>query len=216
MHKKTNTIIILVISISVIYAIIRYHIFNGVPLSYIIDVLNKGIALAAILLIALSLSIGPLARRFPNKFGRIEIGKRLFGLWGFTLSFFHTLISLLILKPNHYKIFYSFLKMNVLGEFVLISGFISLLLIGLAFITSFPHLFPFSQKSFRLTQFAGYIGCVVAGLHVFPIGVNQWTQISSWPGNMVPITFISFFAVIITVILRTQSSLMPLFQKEKS
>ncbi len=216
MHQKTYKIIIWITLISVIYAIIRYHGFKGIPIAYFIDVFNKGISLAAILLIALSLSIGPLGRRFPKKFGRIEMGKRLFGLWGFTLSFFHSLISLLIFKPDHFKKFFSFLKMNGLGEFVLITGFISLILIGAAFITSFPQLYPFSRKSFHITQFAGYIGCVVAGLHVFPIGVNQWPQISSWPGNLIPITFISFFSVIITIVLRTLSSFKPSFQKGKS
>jgi len=216
MHKKTYKIIIWLTLISVIYAIIRYHGFKGVPIAYFIDVFNKGIALAAILLIALSLSIGPLGRRFPKKFGQLDRGKRLFGIWGFILSFFHTLLSLLYFQPNHYAKFFSFLKINALGEYILMTGFISLILVGAAFITSFPLIYPFTRKTFFLSQFAGYIGCIFAGLHVFPIGINHWFSISSWPGYMMPITFISFISVIITVLFRTFSTFLTSYQKGNS
>lgn len=215
MHKKTNTFIIWVTLLSVVYAIVRYHLFKGFPFSQFIDIFNKGISLAGIILIGLSLSLGPLSRRFPSPFRRLEPGKRLFGIWGFILAFIHSLLSLLIFDPNHYEILFSFLSVNSLGEYVMVTGFISLLLIGAAFLTSFPLLYSFRLKTFTITQFAGYIGCIVAGLHVFPIGVNGWTNLSTWPGNLVPITLISFIVVLVTVILRTFSTFLPSYRKGK-
>lgn len=216
MQDKSNKIIIWATVLSVLYAIIRYHIFKDVPLIFILKVSNKGISLASILLIAISLSIGPLSRKFPSIFSSIEQGKRLFGLWGFTLAFFHSLLSLLLLKPSQYASFFSFLTLNGLGEYVLVTGFISLFLLAAAFTTSFPHLYSISRRTFQITQFAGYIGCVVAGLHVVPIGINNWHKLSTWPGYLFPITLLSFLLVLITVILRTSSTFLPQVKKRNS
>lgn len=202
MNKKSLKIIIWTVVFSVTYAIIRYHFFKGLNFSLFIVVFNKGISLASILLISFSFTVGPLARQFPNRIKQFKSGKRLYGLWGFALAFFHTLISLLIFNPNYYSQFFSIIKINIIGEFILVTGFLSLLLIGMAFITSFPKLYPFSLKIFSLSQFAGFIGLVFGGLHVFPIGVNNWGHPKTWPGYLFPITLISFLAVLVTIYCR--------------
>ena len=53
--------------------------------------------MAAILLISLALSVGPLSRQFPDKYNSLLMRKRLFGLWGFVFSFIHSMVSSLLL-----------------------------------------------------------------------------------------------------------------------
>ena len=140
MNVKQKTVIGWTADLSIVYAITRYHFFKGVPFQqFFPEILNKGLSLAAILLISLSLSVGPLSRQFPDKFNNLLLGKRLFGLWGFVFAFLHSLVSIHIYKPDHYPKFFSLEHLNVLGKFVLYFGVVSLILLSIAFMVSFPE-----------------------------------------------------------------------------
>jgi|LWDU01.1.fsa_nt_gi DMSO/TMAO reductase YedYZ heme-binding membrane subunit len=203
MNKKSSTLIIWTAVLSLVYAIIRYHYFNGLSFSLFIVVLNKGISLGSILLISFSFAVGPLARNFPNTFNHLISGKRSYGIWGFGLAFIHSLISLLIFNTKYFIQFFILKELNIVGNFVLITGILSLILIAAAFFTSFPKVFKFKQSLFSLSQNAGFVGLIICGIHVFPIGINGWTHPNSWPGYLMPITLISFLAVLFTIYCRT-------------
>ncbi len=139
MNVKQKTVIGWTAGLSIVYAITRYHFFKGVPFQqFFPEILNKGLSLAAILLISLSLSVGPLSRQFPDKFNNLLLIKRLFGLWGFVFAFLHSLVSIHFYKPDHYPKFFSLEHLNVLGKFVLYFGVVSLILLSIAFMVSFP------------------------------------------------------------------------------
>jgi hypothetical protein len=203
MNRKPTILIIWTIVLSLVYSIIRYHYFKELNVSFYLVVFNKGISLGSILLISFSFIVGPLAKNYPIAFKKFTLGKRLYGIWGFGLAFLHSLISLLILEPKYLNQFFVLDELNIVGDFILITGSVSLVLIGAAFITSFPRVFKFKSSFFTMTQNAGFIGLIFGGIHVIPIGINGWTQPNSWPGYLIPITLISFTVVLFTIYCRT-------------
>ena len=149
MNVKQKTVIGWTAGLSIVYAITRYHFFKGVPFQqFFPEILNKGLSLAAILLISLSLSVGPLSRQFPDKFNNLLLIKRLFGLWGFVFAFIHSMISIHFYKPDHYPKFFSLEHLNVLGKFVLYFGVVSLILLSIAFMVSFPKKYKYTSYYF--------------------------------------------------------------------
>ncbi|MBC8346251.1 MAG: ferric reductase-like transmembrane domain-containing protein [Candidatus Marinimicrobia bacterium] len=203
MNRNSATLIISTIIFSLVYAIIRYHYFKELDFSLFIFVINKGVSLGSVLLLSFSYTVGPLARNFPKVFMKFTSGKRLFGITGFGLAFLHSIISLLIFEPEYFNRFFILEELNIVGNFILITGIISLILIGAAFITSFPRVFKFKPSFFSLSQRAGLIGLIFGGIHVLPIGINGWAQPNLWPGYLIPITLISFIVVIFTIYCRT-------------
>ena len=149
MNVKQKTVIGWTAGLSIVYAITRYHFFKGVPFQqFFPEILNKGLSLAAILLISLSLSVGPLSRQFPDKFNNLLLIKRLFGLWGFVFAFIHSMVSIYFYKPDHYPKFFSLEHLNVLGKFVLYFGVVSLILLSIAFMVSFPKKYKYTSYYF--------------------------------------------------------------------
>ena len=202
-NVKQKTVIGWTAGLSIVYAITRYHFFKGVPFQqFFPEILNKGLSLAAILLISLSLSVGPLSRQFPDKFNSLLLRKRLFGLWGFVFAFIHSMVSIYFYKPDHYPKFFSLEHLNVLGKFVLYFGVVSLILLSIAFIVSFPKILNVRPIIFQRSKFIGFVGLIIGGAHVIPIGAQGWFHPYYWPGYLIPITLISFMAVLITIICR--------------
>ena len=201
MNVKEKTVIGWTAGLSTVYAITRYHFFKGIPVQqFFPEILNKGLSLAAILLISLSLSVGPLSRQFPDKFNSLLLGKRIFGLWGFV--FLHSLVPIHFNKPDHYPKFLSLEHLNVLGKFVLYFGVVSLILLSITFMVSFPKNINVRPIIFQRSQFIGFVGLIIGGAHVIPIGAQGWFHPYSWPGYLIPITLILFIVVLITIICR--------------
>ena len=164
MNVKQKTVIGWTAGLSIVYAITRYHFFKGVPFQqFFPDILNKGLSLAAILLISLSLSVGPLSRQFPDKFINLQLRKRLFGLWGFVFAFLHSLVSIYFYKPDHYPKFFSLEHLNFIGKFVLYFGVVSLILLSIAFMVSFPKKLNVRPIIFQRSQFIGFVGLIIGG-----------------------------------------------------
>ena len=207
MNVKQKTVIGWTAGLSIVYAITRYHFFKGVPVQkFFPEILNKGLSLAAILLISLSLSVGPLSRQFPDKFNSLLLRKRLFGLWGFVFAFIHSMVSIHFYKPDHYPKFFSLEHLNVLGKFVLYFGVVSLILLSIAFMVSFPKNINVRPIIFQRSQFIGFVGLIIGGAHVIPIGAQGWFHPYSRTGYLIPITLISFIVVLITIICRILSN----------
>ena len=217
MFEKHKIIVGWTITLSTVYAIVRYHLFKSVPLyQFYPEIINKGISLGAILLICFSITVGPLSRLFPTKLTSIHKGKRYYGLWGFGLATIHSIVSIIFYKPNYYPRFFIHYSLNTIGEIVLYTGIFSLLLLSIAFIVSFPKILKVQPINFKRSQFAGYMGLIIAGVHVFPIGFDGWKTTHLWPGYLVPISLISFLAVIFTVLLRMWFIFMKKKKKKKS
>ena len=67
---------------------------------------------------------------------------------------------------------------------------------------SFPKILNVRPIIFQRSQFIGFVGLIIGGAHVIPIGAQGWFHPYSWPGYLIPITLISFIVVLITIICR--------------
>src|SRR3989338_7892142 len=103
--------------------------------------IGLALALAAVMLIALSYDLGPLARFWPGVFVRELPTRKYFGLFGFGLAAMHVIISLLIFSPAYYpKFFAESGKLNMTGELSLLFGVLAFFIFLAAALTSIPSI----------------------------------------------------------------------------
>ena len=105
--EKTNNPAWAIISwtffLSMGYAIIRYYVLGEVPwkdLPFLI--LNKGISMSALILLALNFTFGPLKNLgapIPNSWLR---SRRIIGIVGFIQVFVHVIMSFMLFNPAVY------------------------------------------------------------------------------------------------------------------
>ena len=100
-ENSAGRIITLVILFSIGYAIVRYHIAGPVPWKdFPFFILNKGISLAAFVLITFNFGFGPL-----NNLGvKVPTGwlnaRKALGMTGFLLVLIHALMSFMLFSPS--------------------------------------------------------------------------------------------------------------------
>jgi DMSO/TMAO reductase YedYZ heme-binding membrane subunit len=106
--NAAGRIIAVVLLISIGYAIVRYHIAGTVPWKDLpFFILNKGISLAAFILLTFNFGFGPL-----NNLGvRVPVSwlnaRRALGMTGFLLVLIHVLMSFMLFKPAVYAKFFA-------------------------------------------------------------------------------------------------------------
>ena len=99
--NAAGSIITLVIVFSIGYAIVRYHIAGPVPWKdFPFFILNKGISLAAFILLVCNFGFGPL-----NNIGvRVPVAwlnaRKALGMTGFLLVLVHALMSFMLFSPQ--------------------------------------------------------------------------------------------------------------------
>ncbi|MBI4017656.1 MAG: ferric reductase-like transmembrane domain-containing protein [Candidatus Aenigmarchaeota archaeon] len=197
---------------SLIYAIVRYNIFGNVPLEYIpLYVSSKGISVASVALIGMSLILGPLARFWPRVFATKFYLRKYFGLLGFGLAALHSLISLMIFSPAYYpRFFEEGGKLTAAGELSMMFGVIALFIFSIVAITSLPSVEKtMGRKRWLDVQRAGYMAFALVGLHVFAMGYKGWTQMAAWPGGLPPITLLAFVIVAFVILMRLLAIVFP-------
>ena len=138
------------IAVALIYAVFRYNIVRGVPWEQLpLYITNKGIALSAVLLIALSYVIGPLTRFSPKTFSPWLTTRKYFGLLGFGLAAIHGIISLLIFDPSYYPRFFGENgKLDFNGELSMLFGVISIIIFSVVSISSLNTIEKTIEKKF--------------------------------------------------------------------
>ena len=179
---------------SLIYAILRYHLFKGISwVQFPIYILNKAFALSAFLLFAVSFSVCPI-----QKLGLINLFKpeecKYLGWAGMINLFIHVIMSLLILNPVYFEKFYEIDgTLNLVGNLSFLLG-----VFGLVFILLYNSMFRDSMQNNTVANpFIKTNGFIISGLlvlcgHVFVMGVNGWLSPNEWPGYMPPISLIGF------------------------
>jgi DMSO/TMAO reductase YedYZ heme-binding membrane subunit len=116
--NSAGLIIAITCLLSIGYAILRYHIVGTVPWKdFPFFIFNKGISLAAFILLSFNFSVGPL-----NNIGiKVSEGwlnaRKALGMTGFLLVLIHALISFMLFKP---EIFAKFFEEN--GSLTLFAG----------------------------------------------------------------------------------------------
>lgn len=193
--NSSGRIILIVILLSVLYAVMRYHIFGPVPWKdFPFYVLNKGISLSAFILLTLNFSLGPLKNlgaRVPQ--GWLNARKAL-GMTGFLLVLLHAMIAFLLFKPTVYGKFFeengTLTLMAGLSMLAGVIGFVILWAYNLSFQTFLREDKAFikfiTSRSFLL------IALFFGVLHIFFMGYQGWGQPATWHGGLPPITLVAF------------------------
>lgn len=202
-HAFKATVIIVIITLA--YAIVRYNIARHVPWSHLpLAIANKSIALSATILIGWSFLLGPLAHFWPNTFVRQLGVRKYFGINGFALAALHAVIALVLLNAVYYpRLFLPDGQMNVTGEITMLFGIMAFLIFTAVSIASLP---PVEQSmrpgQWKRVQRFGYLAYVLVLLHVALMGWSGWWRASSWEFGLVSISLLSSVFIIFVLIMR--------------
>ena len=203
-QSKYIRIIWVVFAISMGYAVLRYNVVGTVAWKDLpIFVLNKGVSLAAIVLLAFSFSIRPLANLGIPAFNFGLEGRKILGISGLLLTIFHLLLSFLIFNPQYYpKFFDSDYSLSVIGNLSLLAGMASFMILGL-----YHWCFRNRSKNKEMliniiTSKEFLLGLLfMLGIHLFFMGYSTWTTPSKWQGGLPPISLISFMVVLFSFVI---------------
>lgn len=198
--RKCIKIIWPILIFSIGYSILRYNVVGSVPWKDVpIFILNKGVSLAAIILLVLSFSIRPL-----NNLGvaNLNLGKesrKIMGIAGLLMIIFHVLLSFLIFNPQYYpKFFAEDNSLSVIGNFSLLAGMASFMVLGL-YHWCFGNRTKEKEVLIRIiTSKSFLLGLLfMMGVHLFFMGYTGWFTPFKWQGWLPPISLISFVVVLL-------------------
>lgn len=206
MVKKLRFIITMsVIIVSYAYGILRYNIFDGVSWNYLpLFISNKAISFSAIIFIALSCSLRSLVRLWPSIFSPLLNHRKYFGLLGFGLAVVHSIISVLIFKPEYYsKFFTGNGQLTFSGELSMFFGVFAFLVFAMMAIVSVPGIaVSMDRKTWRRILKYGPVGLFLTLLHLVMMGYKSWLDPASWPANLLPISLLAAMVAGIAIILK--------------
>jgi len=201
MNQQTNEsknsagrIISVVLIFSIGYAIVRYHIAGPVPWKdFPFFILNKGLSLAAFILLTCNFGFGPL-----NNLGfKIPIGwlnaRKALGMTGFLLVLVHALMSFMLFSPSVYA---KFFEEN--GTLTLLAG-LSLLTGVLAFVVLWGYNLSFQTHLREDKAFIQFItsrtfllwAMLLGALHLVFMGYEGWLSPSGWHGGIPPVSLVA-------------------------
>lgn len=204
-----------ILTVVFVYAIIRYNIFKGVAWEQLpLFISNKAISLSAIVFIALSYMLGPLARFWPRTFVAGLDLRKFFGLLGFGLAAFHGIISLLIFTPAYYpKFFLSSGKLNLVGELSMLFGVLAFFVFAIVAFTSILAVTKLiDPQRWLAVQRLGYFGLILVLFHVLTMGFEGWLKPAGWPGGLLPISLVATIVIVLALFLKI---MVVIFPKEK-
>lgn len=199
---------LIAVAASFAYAIVRYHLYKGVPWSELpLYISNKALALSAIVLIALSYIVSSLAKFWPNTFGDTFLARKFFGLTGFGLAALHSALSLVNLivsgRAKYPAYFDAAGAVTEKGWFAIGFGAVSFLLFSAVASTSLPFIGKnLSKERWHTIQRLGYLGLIFALLHVGVMGLAGWQAPETWPGGLLPISLIAALTIVVALVLR--------------
>ena len=199
-RNSAGPIITTIIVFSVGYAIVRYHLAGDVPWKDLpFFILNKGVSLAAFMLVTCNFSFGPLSNLgFKIPAGWLNARKAL-GMTGFLLALIHALMSFMLFSPAVYAQFFeSDGTLTLVGGISMLAGiaaFVALWAYNMSFQTQLREDKTFirfiTSRKFLIWAF------LLGGVHLVSMGYQGWMEPAKWHGGMPPVSLvaISFFAV---------------------
>ena len=194
-ENSAATIISAVLALSLGYAIVRYHIAGPVPWKdFPMFILNKGLCLAAFVLLTLNFALGPSKNLgIPVSQGWLNARKAL-GMTGFLLVMIHALMSFLLFSPAVYGQFFA-----ENGTLTLYSG-LSMLGGVLAFVVLWAYNMSFQTFLREDKAFIRFItsrkfmlfALLLGAAHLFFMGFEGWLKPAGWHGGLPPISLVAF------------------------
>ncbi len=195
-----------------VYAVVRYNVIRETPWTQLpLFVSNKAISLSAVVFIALSYALGPLARFWPKTFVSVLPLRKFFGLLGFGLASLHGLISLLIFTPVYYpRFFLNSGKLNLLGELSMMFGVLAFFVFLMVALVSIPGVAKsMDPQRWLAVQRLGYIGLVLVFFHVLVMGFEGWMKPAGWPGGLLPISLIAAIVIGFVLLMKITAIVFP-------
>ncbi len=193
--NSAGIIVALVCAFSIGYAVLRYHIVGTIPWKDLpFFTLNKGLALAAYILLIFNFSFGPLSNLGVKVSEGFLNARKALGMTGFLLALIHVLMSFMIFNSAVYANFFdkngtlTFIAgMSMLGgilSFVVLWGY------NLSFQTQLREDKAFIQ--FITSRNFLLLSMLFGLVHLFFMGYKGWLNPSAWPGGLPPISLIGF------------------------
>jgi DMSO/TMAO reductase YedYZ heme-binding membrane subunit len=193
--NSAASIIWMTLLLSIGYAVLRYHIIGPVPWKdFPFFILNKGLCLAAFILLTMNFALGPL-----NNLGALVPqgwlnARKAMGMTGFLLVMLHALMSFLLFNPANYgKFFASNGSLTLLAGLSMLGGvtaFVVLWGYNMTFQTFLREDKAFIQfiTSRKFMLFALLLGAA----HLFFMGYEGWLKPAGWHGGLPPISLVAF------------------------
>lgn len=194
--KKFERLIITVVTIvSILYAILRYNMAGDVPWKDLpIYVLNKGLSLASLILLVINFSLRPLRNRGVKISQNLLDARRVIGRSGFLLAAIHVIMSMIVLNPKYYHVFFlEDTTLSIRGGMSLLGGVLSFVFLWIYNISFKPNKNDEDkQKSAIASREFFLYAMLFTGVHLFFMGYSGWLTPSKWQANLPPISLISF------------------------
>ncbi|GGW23404.1 hypothetical protein [Arenibacter certesii] len=201
--EKNIFFITVVVIIAIGYAVLRYHLKGDVPWKdFPIFVLNKGVSLGAITILTLCVSIRPLSTLGIVVFST-RAAKKLLGISGLLMTILHVLLSLLILNPSYFNVFFEENgTLSARGGISLLAGVISFMML-VVYHQCFKNGGVGKERLVNfLTSSKFILGLLLLfGLHLFFLGYHNWMNFANWKGGLPPITLVSFVVISLGVLI---------------
>jgi DMSO/TMAO reductase YedYZ heme-binding membrane subunit len=202
--NSASQIIALALAFSIGYAVVRYHVVGTVPWKdFPFFILNKGISLAAFILITCNFGFGPLNNLGVKVPASWLNARKALGMTGFLLVLIHALMSFMLFTPAVYGKFFA-----ADGTLTLLAG-LSMLGGILAFVVLWAYNLSFQTHLREDKSFIEFItsrkfllwAMILGAVHLIFMGYQGWMTPSSWHGGIPPISMvaIAFFVVGYTV-----------------
>lgn len=198
--KYARNVILITTLLSIAYAIIRYNIFGTVPWRDLpLYVLNKGISLSSLVLLTINFSLGPLKNmniKISENFLNV---RKSVGIAGFLFAFLHIFMSITILNPTYYAIFFTDTgTLTIEGSLSLLGGILSFVFLWVYNIRLSSRINK-DEKIIALITSRKFLiySMLFTGVHLFFMGYKGWGSITDWQAGLPPISLISFSVFLI-------------------
>lgn len=199
-ENSAGMIITVVILLSIGYAIVRYHIVGPVPWKdFPFFILNKGISLAAFIMLTCNFGFGPLKNLGVNVPASWLNARKALGMTGFLLVLIHALISFMLFSPAIYA---KFFEDN--GTLTLFGG-LSMLGGVLAFVVLWGYNMSFQTHLREDKAFIRFItsrtfllwAMLLGAAHLVFMGYEGWLDPSGWHGGIPPVSLVAISIFVI-------------------
>jgi len=194
-NQYSGGIIIITTVLSIGYAVLRYHIFGEVPWKDLpLYVLNKGISLSSLILLSFNFSLGPLKNvgiKIPENWLN---ARKSMGIAGFLFAFIHIFMSISILNPKYYSVFFmADGTLSIEGGLSLLGGILSFVFLWV-YNTSFSSRLKEDKRIIAIITSRRFLiyAFFFTGVHLFFMGYKGWGDSSGWQGGLPPVSLISF------------------------
>jgi len=187
------------------YAFLRYTVFHNEPWYDLpFYLMNKVLGVTAVMLMAAAYVLGPAANLWP-KFKQYLAHRKYLGLGGFMLGSAHGFMSLLLMNPNNYSVFFNATngRLNWQGSLSMFFGTLALVHLGFLACISFPPVMKIMDgRQWKALQRGGIWALWITFAHIAAFGYKSWFNLEKWYGGMPPFSMIGASSILLLLCLR--------------